>query len=148
MSLIPHHRVKPNSKVDLWDLGPQRPVAPKEPAPVDAKLKGAELAIAEVEFEDAIDLYKRDLKAYAALKREHERWHRDNGGPVKVEFWGIDASDAMQIDRDRYKLDLPKGQKPGKAQVDAEEMARAEGLELAAARDRDPNFGKPQGIHI
>lgn len=144
--MIPQHRVKPNSKVDIWDLGPSRPTAPKEPAAVDTKLKGADLAIAEVEYEDAIDFYKRDLRAYAELKRNHEHWHRSNGGPLKVELWGVDARHAMEREPDRYKLDLPKGAKPGKAQLDAEEMARLEGVELAQARDRDPNFGKPQGI--
>lgn len=144
--MIPLHRVKPNSKVDIWDVGPKRPEAPKEPVPVDAKLKGSDLAIAQVEYEDAIDLYKRELRAYAALRRDHETWHRMNGGPVKIELWGVDANHAMQIDPDRYKLDLPRGVKPGKAQVEAEEMAKAEGLELAALRERDPNFGKPQGM--
>ncbi len=146
MTQIPQQRMKPNGKVDVWDLGPTRPVAPKEPAPVSEKLKGAELAIAQVEFEDAIDLYKRELRAHAALKREFERWHSANGGPVKVEFWGVDARSAMDTEPDRYKLDLPKGQKPGKAQIHAEEMAAAEGMELAAIRERDPNFGKAQGI--
>lgn len=144
--MIPVQRVKQNSKVDIWDLGPKRPDAPKEPAPVDAKLKGAELAIAQVEYEDAIDFYKRELRAYAALKREHEGWHRGNGGPVKVELWGVDARHALDLEPERYKLDLPRGQKPGKAQIDAEEMAKAEGIALEQARDRDPNFGKPQGI--
>lgn len=146
MSQIPLHRVKPNSKVDIWDLGPKRPEAPKEPTPVDAKLKGAELAVAQVEYEDAFELYKSELRAYTALKREHQRWHGMNGGPVKVELWGADATHAIAVEPDRYKLDLPKNMKPGKAQLDAEEMARAEGLELAAIRERDPNFGKPQGI--
>lgn len=146
--MIPLHRVKPNSKVDIWDLGPLRPDAPKEPKPVDEKLKGAELAIAQVELEDALDLYKRELRVYAANKREYERWHRENEGPVKVELWGVDANFAIGKEPVRYKLDLPKGQKPGKAQVMAEEMAKAEGVELAAARDRDPNFGKPQGISL
>lgn len=145
--MIPPNRVKPNSKVDIWDLGPQRPVAPKEPAPVDTKLKGTDLAIAEVEYEDAIDLYKRELRAYAALKRDHERWHRDNGGPVKVELWGVDATHATESFKERYKLDLPKGVKAGPAQIEAEKLAEAEGMELAALRERDPNFGKPQGVH-
>lgn len=144
--MIPANRVKPNSKVDIWDLGPERPTAPKEPEAVNEKLKGADLAIAQVEYEDAIDLYKSELRAYAALKREHERWHRENGGPMKIELWGIDARHAIDGWPDRYKLDLPRGQKPGAAQIAAEKMAEAEGLDLAAARDRDPAFGKPQGI--
>ncbi len=146
MTQIPLQRMKPNGKIDVWDLGPKRADAPKEPAPVSEKLKGTELAMAQVEYEDAIDLYKRELRTHAALKREFERWHAMNGGPVKVEFWGIDARAAMDREPERYKLDLPKGQKPGKAQVQAEEMAAAEGMELAAIRERDPTFGKPQGI--
>lgn len=145
---IPQHRVKINGKIDLWDLGPKRPESPKEPAPVDEKLKGADRAIADVEYDDAIDLYKRELRAYAALKREHEVWHRSNGGPVKVELWGVDARFALECEPERFKLDLPRGTKPGKAQIDAEEMARLDGIELAQARERDPNFGKPKEMQI
>lgn len=146
--LIPEHRVKPNGKVDLWDLGPTRPVPPEAPTPVDEKLKGHELALAQIDYEDGMTLYKDRLRFYAAAKQAHEKWHRDNGGPVKVEFWGIDATYALEKGPERWRLDLPRGVKPGKAQLDAEEMARAEGAELAALRERDPNFGKPQGISL
>ena len=64
----------------------------------------------------------------------------------QIEFWGVDARSALDHGPDRFKLDLPRGLKPGKAQIEAEEMAKAEGAELAALRERDPNFGKPQGI--
>ena len=141
---IPLHRVKQNGKVDLWDLGPTRPVPPAAPAEVDGRLKGHEAALAQIEYDDAMEAYKGGLRLYAAAKRAYDLWHNTNGGPVKIEFWGVDARGAL--DKERFKLDLPRGLKPGKAQVEAEEMAKAEGAELAALRERDPNFGKPQGI--
>jgi hypothetical protein len=144
MTEIPLHRVKPNGKVDLWDLGPSRPVPPTAPTEVDGKLKGHEQALAQIEYEDSMEAYKRGLRLYSATKRAFDLWHEMNGGPVKIEFWGVDARGAL--DHERFKLDLPRGLKPGKAQVEAEEMAKAEGAELAALRERDPNFGKPQGI--
>ena len=138
--MIPLNRVKPNGKVDLWDLGPQ--VAPKPPAapkePDKDKLKGAELAAAELEYEDACELYKGELRAYSAARKAHLEWRESKGGPLKVEMWGIDARHAMEVESDRFVLDLPKGMKPGKAQLEAEELAKIEAEELRRARASDP----------
>lgn len=141
--MIPLSRVKPNGKVDLWDLGPQ--VAPKPPAapeePDKGKLKGAELAAAEVAYEDAVAAYKASLRDWNERRAHHRAWHAENGGPKKVELWGADARHAMEIEGDRYKLDLPKGQKPGQAQIEAEERAAAELEALKRAQSLDPQFG-------
>lgn len=137
--MIPLHRVKPNGKVDLWDLGPQvEPKAPPAPEPPSDKLKGAELAAAQVEHEDALDRYKDQLRAWTAARKAHREWADQKGGPVKVEFWGADARHAMEVEPTRYKLDLPKNMKPGRAQAEAEEMARAEQEEVERARSQDP----------
>lgn len=137
--MIPYQRVKPNGKVDLWDLGPQvPPKAPPAPEKPDEKLKGAELAAAEVEYEDACDRYKDDLRDYTTARKSHAAWARDKGGPIKVELWGVDARHAMETEPDRYKLDLPRGMKPGKAQAEAEKAAELEAEELRQARSRDP----------
>ena len=135
-------RIKKNGKVDLWDIGPSRTVAPKEPAEPDAKLKGADLAAAQIEYEDACERYKQQLRDYAAAKRAHADWHEHNGGPLKVELWGIDARHALEIDPERFKMDLPKGQKPGRAQIDADEMAVAEAEGMERTRASDPQFGR------
>lgn len=137
--MIPQHRVKLNGKVDLWDLGPQvEPKAPEAPEPPSDKLKGAELAAAEIEHEDALERYKDELRAYTVARKAHREWGDVKGGPVKVEFWGADARHAIEVEPARYKLDLPKGMKPGKAQAEAEEMAKAEEEEIKQARSRDP----------
>jgi hypothetical protein len=135
-------RLKKNGKVDVWDTGPSRPVAPNEPEAPDAKLKGAELAAATVEHEDACERYKQELRDFTTAKKAYAEWHGVNGGPLKVELWGIDARHAMDVDPDRFKLDLPRGVKPGKAQVEAEEMAAAEAEGLDRARESDPQFGR------
>ena len=142
MSHIPSHRVKANNKVDLWDMGPPRPEAPVPPVEPDkSKLKGADLAAAEVEHEDACERYKDDLRGWTAAKKTHRDWHEDKGGPFKVELWAVDARHALTVEPDRYKLDLPKSQKPGKAQLEAEEQARAEAEQRDRARASDPQFG-------
>lgn len=139
MANIPTNRVKRNGKVDLWDLGPQvAPKAPPAPESPDVKLKGADLAAAELEYEDACFLYKDELRAYSAAKKDYYEWLREKGGPIKVEFWGADARHALDNWPDRWKLDLPKNAKPGKAQTEADEMAVLEAEELQKARSRDP----------
>jgi hypothetical protein len=136
---IPFNRVKLNGKVDLWDLGPQvEPKPPAAPDAPDAKLKGAELAAAELEYEDACELYKGQLRAYSAARKAHLAWKDEKGGPVKVEMWGVDARHALENWPDRFKLDLPKGTKPGRAQAEAEEMERVAADEIRQARSKDP----------
>ena len=141
MSHIPANRIKGNNKVDLWDLGPSAPTEPKEPAKPDSALKGAEKAAAEVEYEDAIENYKDELRAWSAARKDRRNWNEEMGGPRKIELWGCDARHAMTVEPDRYKLDLPKNMKPGRAQVEAEarEMAEREARERDVAND--PQFG-------
>lgn len=135
-------RIKRNCKVDIWDTGPVRPKAPPEPPKPDAKLTGADKAAAEVEYDDACERYKQNLREFAAAKRAYLEWHDAQGGPVKIELWGVDARHAMEIEPDRFKLDLPRGQKPGRAQIEAEQMAEAEADAMNRARASDPQFGQ------
>lgn len=135
--------VKPNDHVDLWDLGPVRPTAPDAPKEVDEKgIKGADLALAKIHYEDAMDAYKIELRAYGDRKKEHAAWHANNGGPVKVDFWSTDAVHALTTEPERYSLELPKGVKPGKAQDEADRLAAMSEQELNEAREKDPQFGK------
>lgn len=62
-------------------------------------------------------------------------------GPVKLERTAIIAREALQRDPERFKLELPRGTKPGPAQVAAETRA----AEIAAeenAEQPDPVFGR------
>lgn len=141
---IPMNRVKQNGMVEFWDLGPQ--IAPKGPdAPIEPKeskdLKGADLAAATVEYEDACEHYKDELRRYTAAKKAYRDWHAENGGPVKLERYGVTAREAFEREPHRYKLDLPRGQKPGRAQIENEERAVIEADELKRARSLDPQFG-------
>lgn len=144
MTQIPLNRVKPNGKVDIWDLGPQ--LAPKGPdAPIEPKeskdLKGADFAAATVAYDDDCENYKDALRAYTAAKKAHRDWMNDIGGPVKVELWGVDARHALDSEPSRFKLDLPRGMKAGRAQIENEERAVIEADELRRARSLDPQFG-------
>lgn len=62
-------------------------------------------------------------------------------GPVKMVRTAILAREALQLDPERFKLELPRGTKPGPAQLAAEEHAR----EAAAEEDApDPVYGRNQ----
>jgi hypothetical protein len=139
MTYIPLNRMKRNGKFEVWDLGPQvAPKAPPAPDGPDQKLKGAELAAAELEYEDACEAYKDKLRAYTAARKAHREWQEEKGGPIKLEMWGCDLRNALAVEPDRYVIDLPKGMKPGRAQIEAEKMEAAEAEEIARARSRDP----------
>jgi hypothetical protein len=143
VNVILHPRyIKPNDHVDLWDLGPIRPTPPEAPKEVDEKLKGHELALAKIEYEDAFETYKDELRAFGRMREEFTKWHKTNGGPLKVDLWSTDAVHALATDPDRYKLELPKGTKPGAAQVEADRLAEMSEQDLAEARAKDPVFGK------
>jgi hypothetical protein len=137
---IPPDRIKKNNRVDVWDLGPQ--VAPRPPAapeePEKSKLKGSELAAAEVAYEDDCERYRDELRAWNAAKKTHREWIDRIGGPVKIELWAVDARMAMDIEPDRYVLDLPHGAKPGKAQRENEQREAAEIDRLKRAASLDP----------
>lgn len=139
---IPLQRVKKNGMVDFWDCGPQAepdpPPAPQEP---DPKLKGAAAAAAQIEYEDNCVRYKDALRAWTAARKDYREWFDVNGGPVKLERFGVTAREAFERDPKRYKLDLPRGMKPGRAQVLADEAYAAELEELKRAAALDPQFG-------
>ena len=61
-----------------------------------------------------------------------------DGGPVRVEFTGILAREALQRDPERFMFELPKGIRPGPLQQEADERAAAEQAELEAAQQQDP----------
>jgi hypothetical protein len=140
--MIPLNRVKASNKVDIWDMGPARPEPPAKPAEPDkTKLKGADLAAAEVEFEDAMERYKDELRGWTAAKKAHKDWHDEKGGPRKIELWAVDAVHAMSVDPERFRLDLPKGQRPGREQIEADERAAAENDAMLRMKEVDPQFG-------
>ena len=134
--------VKANDHVDLWDIGPKVPTAPVVPEQPDAKLKGAELALAQIHYEDAMEDYKLALRRWGKDKADYAAWRREFGGPIKIDMWSTDAKHALEVDPERYFLELPKGIKPGKAQADADEAAAMSVAELNEAREKDPQFGK------
>lgn len=62
-------------------------------------------------------------------------------GPVKIKRQAILAREALQRDPDRYRLDLPRGVKPGPAQEEAERRAAEEAAEAEAEAAADPVYG-------
>lgn len=134
--------VKSNDHVTIWDLGPKAPEAPVVPKQPDASLKGPELALAQIHYEDAMEDYKLALRTWGKAKADYAAWRREFGGPVKKEMWSTDAVHAINTEKDRYALELPKGIKPGVAQEEADRIAAMSEAELQEAREKDPQFGK------
>ncbi len=62
-------------------------------------------------------------------------------GPAKIEFTTMLAREALQRDEKRYKLELPRGMKPGQLQLDNEERAAAD-AEAANVEPADPVYGR------
>ena len=90
--------------------------------------------------------------AIATLPHVPKRFIKPNGkvdlwdiviedGPVKLEFTTILAREALRNDKDRYKLELPRGMKPGPAQIEFEEQMAAQQAE-ADAEPPDPVYGR------
>jgi len=136
--------IDPTDHVLVWDIGPVRVEAPKAPVePVESKdLKGADFALAKIHYEDALEQYRTDLRAYGEAKNAYTAWHQNNGGPIKLKQWSTDAVHSLTVDPERYFLELPKGLKPGKAQAEADRIAEMTEAEMQEAREKDPQFGK------
>jgi hypothetical protein len=134
-------RTMRNGQCPLWDLGPTRPNEPIAPTAPDKTGSATEQALAQIQYEDAVEDYKKGLRAYGALKREYDHWRMQIGGPVKIYNWTVEVVRMVVAFPERYVLDLPRGIKPGKAQIENEEREANEEYERLAARKQDPQFG-------
>jgi hypothetical protein len=150
--VIHFNDIKASGFVDLWDLGPEKPTAPAKPVfECKAKEGTPDYDVARAEFKETLEKYEADLAAYRRSKREFDHWHQHVGGPKKVEMWPVDARTVLERQANgqhsdlRYHKHLPKGMRPGKAQVEAEERAAAEAEARKQDMDRDPHFGKQPG---
>ena len=145
----------------LWDLGPVKPQPPVRPTlPVRTKPEGKpdpEFDLAMIEYNDALEDYAAGLRSYKAAKQEHADWHKRNGGPVEIDFYSCDATDALQRDPERYCVSsrtrgheslknrgLPAGWEPGHGQAVKEQRERQGMIDLNALRQADPVFGKQE----
>jgi hypothetical protein len=138
--------IKPNGFVDIWDLGPERPIAPAPPVEPKKTGRAADDAVAVQLYEDAIEDFKKALKTYSAAKQDYDHHRAEIGGPVKVEMWPTDANDAITRHGERWAKRLPAGAKPGKAQAVADEAAAEKARELQRTKDRDPHMGTGKGV--
>lgn len=135
--------IKPNGKVDVWDFGPGRPNEPEEPKALG---KDATL-LQKIEHKDAMAAHEEAIKSFIDARKHHHEWHTSNGGPVRIELWPADVRHALQVEPNRYFLKLTAGQKPGKAQMEADAMAAAEMEDMQRAALSDPQFGREaQGV--
>jgi hypothetical protein len=86
-------------KVILWDIGPEKPKAPQRPPLPKKQAEGdPEYDLAKIEFNDQLAQYDADLRRHGQLKTEYQKWEREIGGPIELEFWSVDARDALVRD--------------------------------------------------
>jgi hypothetical protein len=136
------HDIKPNGMVEIWDLGPVRPVPPDPPVEPKKTGRGADDAVAMQNYEDALTDYKRDLARYARDKREFDDHRLNVAGPIKDECWPHEGNHRIEVQSERWAKDLPPGMKPGRAHIEAEAIAAKRAEETAKIKERDPHMGK------
>jgi len=152
-------------RVYLWDIGPEKPAPPIRPPLPKGKEGDPEYDLAKVEFADALARYDAELKEHGRRKAEYASWERQCGGPVEMEFWSVNAREALDSDvravaegrqtRRRWYLSsrtrgserlpnrgLPEGMKPGHGQADLERTRKERDADFADAMRRDPIFGE------
>lgn len=152
-------------KVWLWDMGPEKPVAPKRPNVPKGKEGDPEYDLAVLEFKEQLELYEDALKRYRNQKVEFAAFNTQMGGPVEVLMWSCDAADALRRDakaidegrqtRPRWCISartrgyqklpnggLPEGVKPGHGHQANIERQIAGDKEFLAALKADPVFGQ------
>jgi len=125
----------------IWDLGPEPPKPPAAPEQPKGKDGDPDYELAKLHYVQALEGYKIDLQAYGRQRDEYQRFARENGGPIQIERWGVEVEEAMARDPNRYRRELPRGMKPGKAHFDNIERQRLRADEMEADRRRDPQFG-------
>lgn len=143
--------------VVLWDLGPQKPVAPKRPTAPKGKDGDPEFDLAKVEFQEELEAYQVALKAHQKAKTEYAGWLENVGGPIEQTKWSVDAADALARDPKRYCISastrghsnlpnrgLPEGVKPGKGHLEEQRRIAAGESDLEQLKKRDPVFGEQE----
>ena len=145
----PNHHIEIDVKtmqVKLWDLGPSKPVPPVKPEPPKGKDGDPDYELAKIEFRDLIEEYAAALKAHKRDKDWHKAWWEENGGPIQVQAWSVDAKEMLERAPERYVTSLPKNLKPGPGHQRALEREQNRATEFAAGEARDPHFGTSKGI--
>lgn len=152
-------------EVVWWDIGPERPIAPKKPAlPKVGKSGDPEYDLAKVEFDIELENYKETLLAYERAKKAFALW---KSGPVEFTQDSSIAHDTEMNDaravaegrqtKRRFYMSastrgygnlpnhgLPEGMKPGQGQAEIERRKAEQVADMVAAGQADPVFGKQE----
>jgi len=154
-----------DSKVWLWDCGPEKAKKPTSPAKPVGLAGDPDYDLAVIEWREELEKYEADLKAYKVAMREFEDWEKRMGGAIERIFWSTNARDALANDaraveegrqskprwfissrtRGHEKLrnrGLPVGVKPGHAHQAEVDRQIAGDKEFIAALKADPQFGQ------
>lgn len=138
----------------LWDLGPDKPVAPIRPKAPTSKEGTPVYDLEMIDFREAISEYEAGLKSYKAAKAELKDFETRFGGPHEIQQYSVDANDTLARAPKRYCISsrtrghaqlknrgLPIGVKPGHGQAEQERREREGEAEFEAIRRADPVFG-------
>jgi hypothetical protein len=149
----------------LWDCGPTEPELPEAPEAPSGKEGEPKYDLAKLQYRRELKKYEAALEKYEADSAAYEKWMRDNGGPIEIAFWSVDAKEALENDaravRDgrqqkaRYHISartpghgrlknggLPAGMKPGHGHQANLERQIAGEKEFVEALKADPVFGQ------
>jgi hypothetical protein len=153
------------SKVFLWDLGPEEPIPPEEPEPPALPFGDSKYQLEHLRHRRAVKRFEDELAIYDRNEREFQHWHKNVRGPVEIMMWSTDARDALEHDaravddkrqhKRRYyissktrgyekikNLGLPLGIEPGEGHRDNLERQLAGEKEFIEVLKKDPQFGE------
>jgi len=82
-------------KVWLWDHGPEEPILPEPPELPSGKDGDPKHDLAKIQFKRALKTYEAALEKYEADTIAFAKWQRDNGGPIEIIQWSVDAKDTF-----------------------------------------------------
>lgn len=149
--MITFRDIKPNGFVDLWYLGPPKPVPPSSPGPepCDADSLKPENIVVYGAWQDACERYRTAMAQYRREVREYEQFRTEVGGPIRCELWPVHARMVLERQADgqipeRYFKALPAGQKPGTKEKERQRQREAEERERERAIRFDPHFGESE----
>lgn len=152
-------------QVWLWDCGPEEPDLPEPPEPPSGKDGDPKFDLAKIQYKRKLRAYEAALEKFERDQIEYANWQKHKGGPIEIQFWSCDASDALKNDaravaegrqtkqrwyvsartRGHEKLKnggLPLGLKPGHGHQANLERQIAGEKEFLAAMKADPVFGQ------
>jgi hypothetical protein len=153
------------SKVYLWDCGPEEPRLPEPPEEPSGRGGDPKYDLERLKYKRALKHYEDELLTFENRDKEFRHWHFAVKGPVEIMMWSVDARDALANDskavadgrqkKPRYfvssrtrgwektkNLGLPPGVVPGPGHKENLDRQIAGDQKFVEALKADPQFGQ------